>query len=698
METELKKKHRGFVMTGGGAKGLYEAGVIHAFHLTGMEFDVITGSSIGAMNSLFYAEYLFHKSQLQQAVREDPLLAIEEMDGIVKAFHHAWLMMPDKNLIDDSDESPLGRLKNDLLHFNVSLPQLTRLLWWYTDPKRGSSRPPLWLLPSLFRLGIDLWERVGLAELWQIIREKDKDRRSELVHEALRKYLARLSMERSLIRDGEDNKIKEIFTEPISPLRPAYVTGAFPAREEPGTPLHRLVDPNRTLRDYARQGIHVRLTRANFRTGRLEISSYVTEEEFAGFLDKHAWRIKEFGPERIPLGSFRLKVPGNPVAINAALCSGRFPGVFLPYRLKDIYPESDPENELLYRLLEGWLGDARASDEIRPLITSLGNDTAAQETKWNDWKESTRIRSFFPQTHDVYVDGGAIDNTPYTAAVDFVRDSLQLRGGSPRDEALDLYVIYLETEPKVEYHEKPDPDIITVVQRTLALVNAANEKSRGNTFDTLNSFGKRAENIAQVLELVLDSYRETLKDLDPAKRSEVEGNLLKQAQEFSLSKEAFSGETQDGILDKLDQWTEKTFLSRLPLQVETIKIYPQNMPLTTLQFTERLGYKKENAIQMLAMGCYSTLDSLRTRLEKKGWESLDGHDRRALELARKWTGDLWQPPPGPEAADQTRPVWQCQRTACAFYETACPHGAEARTPASKSAGKTVDPQILAAAD
>ena len=49
---------RGFVMTGGGAKGLYEAGVIHALHLTGMEFDVITGSSIGAFNAVFFAEYL----------------------------------------------------------------------------------------------------------------------------------------------------------------------------------------------------------------------------------------------------------------------------------------------------------------------------------------------------------------------------------------------------------------------------------------------------------------------------------------------------------------------------------------------------------------------------------------------------------------------------------------------------------------
>ena len=58
MNQKRKTKRRGFVMTGGGAKGLYEAGVINAFHLTGMEFDVITGSSIRAMNSIFFAEYL----------------------------------------------------------------------------------------------------------------------------------------------------------------------------------------------------------------------------------------------------------------------------------------------------------------------------------------------------------------------------------------------------------------------------------------------------------------------------------------------------------------------------------------------------------------------------------------------------------------------------------------------------------------
>src|SRR5512142_362641 len=102
-----KKTLRGFVMTGGGAKGLYEAGVIQALHICGIEFDVITGSSIGALNSVFFAEYLFRKRQLPAAVLQDPVQTVEHMDDLVKAYHHAWLQLPQKKLIDDSEQGPL---------------------------------------------------------------------------------------------------------------------------------------------------------------------------------------------------------------------------------------------------------------------------------------------------------------------------------------------------------------------------------------------------------------------------------------------------------------------------------------------------------------------------------------------------------------------------------------------------------------
>ena len=687
MKPKPKQKRRGFIMTGGGAKGLYEAGVIHAFHLTGMEFDVITGSSIGAMNSIFYAEYLYCKRQLPAEVQLDPVQAVEQMDGLVKAFHHAWLTMPDKQIINDSDEGPLGKLNDDLAQFDLTLPQLTSILWWWTDPDRGRVPPPkLW--PNVLRVILELVERVGASEALRLVKDhwkdqsKDqgKDRWKNLRRELLRTYLMRFNLEHSLVQDNEDYKIQEVFTSPISPLRMEHLSGSLLSPDEKGTRLYQLVDPDRTLRDYASAGINVRLTRANYRTGRLEMSSYVTPKEFACFLEKHAWRVESFGPEKIPLGSFRLKVPGNPLALHAAICSGRFPGVFRPYRLEDIYLKSDEDNKLLYSLLDGWLGAAEVESNIKPIYKSLEPGRGNREQEWNKWKASTSMRAFFPAPKDTYVDGGSIDNTPYTAAVDFVRDSLQLNEGTVRDEMLELFVIYLETEPNVKYNQEMDPLIFEVVDRTKTLLNVANEKGRANTFETINSFGNRAEQIAQALELVLDSYKETLNDLDADKRSEVEEKVLKQAQE--LWPRNFAHKTSDGILDKVSQWTEESFINRLPLQVETVKIYPEKMPLDTLQFTERLGYKKDNALQMLAMGCYNTLDSLRTHLEARakseGEGNLDSHDQRALRLVRKWTGDLWQGSAQPDTPMAARPAWACQRTACVFHANVCPHGATAK--------------------
>jgi len=208
MKQKLKK--RGFVMTGGGAKGLYEAGVIHAFHLTGMEFDVITGSSIGAMNSAFFAEYLYQKRGLPEAVRADPLGTVEALDPLVKAYHHAWLLMPDKRVIDDSPEGPLGKLKDDLVQFDLSLPQLARLGWWWTDPQRGKiPEPGVW--PAVLRLLRELVERLGGAG--QVLRIF-KEHRQAPMQEAIRSYLRRFGMDRSLIPPGEDGKIRDIFTHP----------------------------------------------------------------------------------------------------------------------------------------------------------------------------------------------------------------------------------------------------------------------------------------------------------------------------------------------------------------------------------------------------------------------------------------------------------------------------------------------------
>ncbi len=55
MSYELsKKKINGLVLSGGGALGAYEVGAIQAFNEKGIHFEVVTGTSIGALNGAFY--------------------------------------------------------------------------------------------------------------------------------------------------------------------------------------------------------------------------------------------------------------------------------------------------------------------------------------------------------------------------------------------------------------------------------------------------------------------------------------------------------------------------------------------------------------------------------------------------------------------------------------------------------------------
>ena len=652
-------------MTGGGAKGLYEAGVIHALHITGLEFDVITGSSIGALNSVFFAEYLFRKHQLPADVLQDPLRSVEQMDNLVKAYHHAWLQLPEKKLIDDSEQGPLGTLKDDLLRFDLGLPAVVRFGWWWTDPRHGVIPPPeTWT--SAWGLLRELVERVGGGgELLRIV----KDHRSALFREAARTYLARFKMSQSLIPPLDDHKLRDVFTQPISPLKQEdLIVPASPADHAQVDGLI-LVDPDRTLRDYGEKDIAVRLTRANYRTGRLEVSAWVPMEDFVRFMEKQAWRVSAFGPDQIPLGSFRLQVPGNPNAINAAICSGRFPGVFLPYKIEDVYPASDPENALLSKLLSSWLADAELEACMKDAYLKQGPQASADKwaSLYKRWNDSTTIRDFFPQSGDTYVDGGSIDNTPTNSAVDFVREWADREGISRRDLDLDLFVIYLETEPKIDPLQAQDPTIFEVIGRTLAVQGAAKKSSDANTVETINAFGQHGEELGRVLQVLLESYREAVASLPP---SEVEPALKKLRERIrALFVHNLPGkagqDAADGILDTLDEWSANMLAHGLPVQVNVIEIYPEEMPLGTLQFTERFGYRKENAIEMLTMGCYNTLTTLRRYLKKEEKSGLTARDRQALTLIREWTGDL----------DVAGTAWRCRRTACVFHTSYCKHGA-----------------------
>lgn len=677
-EKAHKQTKRGFVMTGGGAKGLYEAGVIHAFHLCGMEFDVITGSSIGAINSIFYAEYQYRKQQLSPDIRADAETAVEAMDPFVRTFLHVWWQMPQFRIIDDSDEGPLGQLKNDLANFDLSLPQIVRLGWWWTTPNRGvTNSVGVW--PDMVRLIKEAVERLGngreFLHLWSEARRKGRP----LAPTVVRAYLARFSVDEALVPGPAAMRLKEVFTEPATPLRPEHLAGA-PDAPQPGEPTQALLDPKRTMRDFANAGIDVRLTRTNFRTGRLEVSSYVTAEQFINFLRSNAWRWQRAGSRAIALGSERLYLVGNPRAIDAALGSGRFPGVFAPMPVSEMYDfedAGDTENQLLEKLLSHWLDDTSLRDAL--FAAYQGSDDLSN--RYESWRESHTLQQLFPNINDAYVDGGTIDNTPANSAIDAVKDWADANDVSLRDLTLDLYTVFLHPSPDPgQLSAAQPPSSFEVVQRTLEIQSAAKLASNATEVQTINHFGARAEELGEIADALVQGLADTLDNL-PADLTETltdeQRNNLEAALHARLAPWLEKATERDGgsvtsNLERVQRHVQRRLDKGLPLQVEPIEIYPDAMPMSTLQFTERLGYRPENAISMMTIGCYNTLWEMREYLENKPRDERDAQDETALTLARKWMGfDDW-----PDAPDKTLlRTWACQRTTCVFHAQHCAHGA-----------------------
>jgi patatin-like phospholipase len=676
MDQQRKLKRRGFVMTGGGAKGLYEAGVINAFHLSGMEFDIITGSSIGAMNSIFFAEYLLRKKDLPSDIRADPEKAIEKMDDLIRCYHHTWLQMPTEKLIDDSDEGALSKLVKQLGDFRINLSDLVTLGWWLTDPKIGNlptAQTGVSVFGTLERLVKALGNGStsnGTRQLLRIYRQNSGNQ--ERLREALRLYLRNLGLEFSVIprskdgKPGDDAKIEMMFTRKVLPLQTENLD--HPITKQSGEPEggDRLVDPNRTFKDFWDHGIDVRLTRANYRTGRLEVSSYVSDKSFIKYLKKQAWRLDISDSEKMPLGSFRLELPGNPNVIKAALASGRFPGVFAPFEFLDIYSEKDPENQLLYKLLsdEHWMSTAEVQDAMKNAYDEAFGEEAEPDDWANlveRWQGSESMRAFFPYPSDTYVDGGSIDNTPSNSAVDATREWIEAEGKSKRDVILELYIIFLDQEPRLPANKVKDPLLYEVVQRTLAIQSAAVKTSDAVVVNTINKYGDRAEDLARSLLAVLEGLELAQNDLSNEQVERLETRIRDLAPRSALRSQ---GRAKKSTLETMRAWAEDMLADKLPLHVDEVKIYPDKMSLSTLQFTERLGYSQKNAVEMITMGCYNTLATIRDRLENMKEREMDAQDEVALRLVRKWMS-------GKNGPDQD---WRCARVNCAFYKNYCAHG------------------------
>jgi hypothetical protein len=299
----------------------------------------------------------------------------------------------------------------------------------------------------------------------------------------------------------------------------------------------------------------------------------------------------------------------------------------------------------------------------------------------------------FPRITDTYVDGGAIDNTPTNSAIDAIREGIDRQGESRRDYVLDLYVVFLHSEPNPGVVGTLDnPALYQVVARTLRIQGAAKLTSDAGVVKTINHFGRQGEELGRQTQLLLDGVKDLLVHLDDdlgdslseeereqiAQRIEERlwDRLQQQADSFGFSR--FRADNLQALLDAIQARGADVQEHRLPLEVKPIEIYPDVMELDTLQFTERLGFRKDKAIAGITMGCYNTMWRLRNHLEDKEALGALGHrDRRSLELVRRWMGmESW--PRSEQARSDLEAGWQCQRTACIFHAMHCRHGQRIR--------------------
>ncbi len=532
---------RALVLSGGGAKGVYEAGVLKACHHTGLTFDVITGSSIGAINAILFAEYLRRRQQ-------DPEDAAANAGRYFDYFLTIWEDLDAANLVDFDLLEPLVK---DLAKVEIGLDDLLHIWWGFTgeslrDRIRAGWRT-FWVLTELDDvLPLSLRDVRELFEAWQ-----DEERRPEVqahLRRALREFLAKHDAEQGLF---DPISLEEAMTQPyddsgVPPLAAGQGLGTFRAA-----------------------GVDVRLTRTNIRSGRLEISAHRTLQEV---LDR-------IGDDP---GDAADVIVGDPNAVTAALASGAFPVAFVPRTLAEIFAMGPPENAILHAILTG--PDQAARFNVTP-------------------EQQALLAGAYPRPDDLYLDGGALDNHPLSAAIDAIKDTARRARSAAQAERIyrashDVFVIFLG--PKAEITELAPGE----AQEML-----------------LYEYGLRAYDLMQNAKLVDD---------------------------------ARNAERITKIMEQSAGWRDSDRPNRILVNV--MRIYPEEMLTGTLTFHRRMGFNRERNRRLLADGCATMLKVLAEppnfgRLEDDVQQKL--RDLRNLDA----TADHAR-------GEQGRTSWRCTNLTC----------------------------------
>jgi predicted acylesterase/phospholipase RssA len=621
----MPEPRRAVVLSGGGAKGIFESGVVHALAQTGYEADVITGSSVGALNAVGYAEVVRARRDegpdASLTVADSLLTLWQQLDRLHVADFDAWAWRP---LL-----AALG-----LVVFGFALVAAAF--------SGGGAREWLALLERTggFLLGaLGVFAGVFVFGLWLDLPS------------VLRKHVWKG-------RWGEEAK---------TPARPSLGSrlgqaglrlGGFVPSLFGDRGLRRavrlVVPAHRRLSEYRKAGLDVRLTRTNVRTGRTEISEFLEARD----MDR-------------PGFDRGLRVIGDPRAVEAALASSAFPGAFPAVAADAVYVAEENRN-LYARAKDRWLAKQelkrvfgardsklqyvwlmslleRLSDEDRNLTRTGGearllerirSEFYGARTAWNRVSVTTIFllceTRGWPQIPvpgeapyaDRYIDGGILDNTPLATALTALREAAaEENAGSGTHEML---VVLLSPRKRGRYLAAAKA---AQLQGPALGLRALRLQAEGRIEDDV----RNAEKIDRLLA-EKGWAEEELAAAAHQRATAAAGVTPLRAQSSAVGEswaEVFTRE-RGGESDTEPPPSALHVDEERLVRVQVTRVYPTWDLPWILSLDRRLGFRADDARQFQVRGCRDTLAALSARYgdQVRSGREVPVGARRAVE----WTG------------------------------------------------------------
>ena len=651
------------VFSGGGAKGVFESGVVHALVRAGYEPEVITGSSVGAINAATLAELIRTRREEGDVAR----------DALLEKSLRLWQSI-DRWKIADFD--PWGR-RIFLVAAACALVAAGLGYWAFAGPAIPAGAD-FWLRAAALVAGVAfLWAAGRLVWWWRSLPRRLHRRiqhgmtaapelapaEPAIVRGAARRFLKALGLYPSLFNGrGLESAVKSLIPTP------------------------------RRFADYQRIDVELRLTRTNLRTGRTEVSESV-----------HRGHLMRPGSVR------GRRVLGDPEVVPSVLASAAFPVAYPTVDAERLYPPAD--NPDLYGVVAGrahalrglsklfgertdaeliWLHSLLDTLEAEdPTLLQVGREGelykrlkdrfVGDHAPWI--RVSDRTVDLFVETRhwpelplpefashgDRYFDGGVLDNTPLSSALAALRDRQATDDAERAEEdgqratAIHEMLVVLLSPPARHMQ------LSAVESESMAGPELGLRALRLQAEQRLAADAHVAEKISRLLARQDESHRRATAATRTALAGAGRGaaGAAPGAGRVVPGLELPEGENWRDILRRESRLPETTVMTldvRVPerlAQVELTRVVPGWDLPWVLSLDDRLGFRASDAEAFQVRGCRDTLQALAREHRRRGVAlTPPPHVRRAAELLG--SGALTRP---------VLPGWICRVEHCLLRGT-----------------------------